>query len=123
MMRAKLACAPLALALITTPAMAEDWDFVLTNDTGKTVTQVELTPTGQAKWAAQRTEEGVPSEVKNGNDWTVHFDKAEGTCDYDVRLTFADKSTAVWTGLNVCDNAFAEFSYRNGNPVIVVDDD
>jgi len=123
MRRAKLAWVPFALALIAAPAMAEDWDFVLTNDTGKTVTQVELSPAGKAKWAAQRTEEGVSSEIKNGKDWTVHFNKAEGTCDYDVRLTFADKSTTVWTGLNVCDNAFAEFSYRNGNPVIVVDDD
>ncbi|QSB43581.1 hypothetical protein EB810_07280 [Altererythrobacter sp. FM1] len=123
MMRAKLVGASLALVLIAAPAMAEDWDFVLTNDTGKTVTQVELSPAGTAKWAAQRTDEGVSSEVKNGNDWTVHFDKSKDTCDYDVRLTFADKSTVVWTGLNVCDNAFAEFSYRNGNPVIVVDDD
>lgn len=123
MMRAKLVCAAAALAVIATPALAEDWDFVLTNDTGKTVSQVELSPAGKAKWTSQRTDEGVSTEVKTGSDWTVHFDKDKATCDYDVRLTFADKSTEVWTGLNVCDNAFAEFAYKDGKPVIVVGDD
>ncbi|MEI9850602.1 MAG: hypothetical protein WDN24_06795 [Sphingomonas sp.] len=48
---------------------------------------------------------------------TVHFEKGENNCRYDVRATFADDTNAVWTGINVCDNAFVTLRYRDGAPV------
>ena len=41
----------LTLALfVASPALAEDWDFVLTNGTGKSIKMVEIAPTGSTDW-------------------------------------------------------------------------
>lgn len=105
--------AGVAMLAVTTPALAEKWDFVLVNKTGRTITQVEVAPTGSGEWVQQKVEEDVAvGEVKPGKDHTVHFEKAESACRFDVRLTFSDKSTATATGLDVCDYAFAEFAFK-----------
>ena len=43
-MRIKLLAGGMLMA-IATPALAEDWDFVLVNKTGKTIKQIEAVPT------------------------------------------------------------------------------
>lgn len=112
-MRMKLVIGTLLLALAA-PAHAEDWDFVLINKTSQSIKQVELTPSGSDAWSKWRTEEGISSEIKPGADYTVHFSKDAKACRFDVRVTFADDSTAVVPALNVCDFAFADFSFKNG---------
>lgn len=103
-----------ALLALAAPVHAGDWDFVLVNLTGKTIKQVELSPSGSESWSKWKTEEGVSSEIEPGVDYTVHFSKDAKACRFDVRLTFGDGSTATVQGLNVCDNAFADFSFKNG---------
>lgn len=112
-MRTKLLIGAVLLALAA-PVHGEDWDFVLVNLTGKTITQVELAPSGSGAWFKWKTEEDRSSKIEHGADFTVHFNKADKACRFDVRLTFDDNSTAVAPGLNVCDYAFADFSFRNG---------
>ena len=113
-MRITLVTGAMLLALAA-PAHAEDWDFVLVNQTGKTIKQVEVAPSGSGAWAKWKTEEDRSSEIKPGEDYTVHFTKGAKECQFDVRLTFGDDTTAVAPGLNVCNFAFADFSLKNGS--------
>lgn len=112
-MRIKLVIGSLLLAL-GAPAHAEDWDFVLVNKTGKTIKQVELAESGSDSWFKWKTEDDKASTIRPGVNFTVPFSKEPKACQFDVRLTFNDDSTAVARGLNVCNYAFADFSLKDG---------
>lgn len=111
--------AAVAVLVIATPALAENWDLLVTNDTGKLIKKIEMSPTGANTWQANKVEEGIQQggPVKAGGRTTVHFDKADKQCRYDVRATFDDDKTDVWTGINVCDNSYATLRYKAGAPV------
>ena len=112
-MRMKLVIGTLLLASAA-PAYAEAWDFVLVNKTGKTIKQVELAESGSDSWSKWNTEEDKVSTIKPGVDFTVPFTKEAKACQFDVRLTFDDDSTATAQKLNVCNYAFADFSLKDG---------
>ncbi len=112
-MRFKLAAGIMLLALAA-PLTAEDWDFVLLNKTGKVIKLVELAPSGTDAWFKWKVDDDLPAEIKRGADHTVHFSKDAKACRFDVRLTFSDNSTALGTGLNVCDHAFVDMTLTNG---------
>lgn len=113
-----LAMAAGAALVLAAPAQAEDWDFILINDSGKEIKGVELTPSGGTEWQKEVVDaERKKEALTHGKRTTVHFDKGASQCRYDVRATFADETTTVWTGINVCDNAFVTLRYRNGAPV------
>lgn len=108
-MRNTLFMAVAALAVAATPALAaEDWDFVLVNNTGKEIKLVELAPTGTAVWQKNKVDEEVRKlvPIAAGKRGTIHFSKEESQCKFDVKAIFADDSTMIWTNLNVCDNPF-----------------
>jgi hypothetical protein len=100
------------LLAFAAPALAESWDFVLVNKTGRTIKAVEIAPAGSEQWAKEKIEEDRPTDIPAGKDHTVHFEKDAKACKFDVRLTFKDDSTATAAGLDVCDYAFAEFSFK-----------
>lgn len=97
-----------ALMVAATPALADDWDFVLINGAGKPIKTVELAPTGSGNWAPNKfnPEQNRQEVVKPNGRTTVHFDKAANQCRYDIKATFQDDSSQIWTGANVCDNSF-----------------
>ena len=109
----KLAVTAAAAILMAAPALADDWDFILINSSGKGIKNVELAPTGTTTWQAYRIDPERKREpvTKAGARMTVHFDKGP-TCKYDVKLTFEDDSSSVWTGINVCDNSFVTVKYN-----------
>lgn len=108
-----------ALIALAAPAHAESWDFVLVNKTGKAVKTVEVSDSGKADWKKEALDEGrVTGEIKPGDNHTVHFEKDAKACTVDVRMTFADDSQAVWTGFNVCNYAFGDFSLKGDLPVV-----
>lgn len=97
-----------AAILAATPAIADDWDFVLINGTTKAIKTVELSPTGTATWQPNKIDpefKKPETAGKPGTRMTVHFDKGAG-CKYDVKLTFTDDSTATLTAVNICDNSY-----------------
>lgn len=111
----------LALALFAaSPAYAEDWDFLLTNSTGKPIKTVELAPSGTTDWKAPAEEEGVKREpvIKPGGRTTIRFDRGASQCRYDLRATFDDASTVVFTNANVCDNSYLTLKLTGGKPSI-----
>lgn len=106
-MRTMALMAGAALVTLASPALAEDWDFLVTNNSGKEIKTIEVSPTGANTWVANRVEEGVAvKSLKAGGRGTVHFDKAANQCRYDIKATFADDSNATWTGFNVCNNSY-----------------
>lgn len=105
-----LAVAALAIA---TPALADDWDFVLINLTGKPIKTAEVAPAGTQNWQPNKVDPDFKREdavVKPGARMTVHFDKGPG-CKYDVKLSFTDGSSSIWTGFNACDNSYITVKY------------
>ncbi len=113
----KTAMAIAAVALLAAPALAEDWDFVLVNNTGKPIKGIDISAGGAGSWVANKIEPEMKREgtTKAGGRMTVHFDKGSG-CKYDVKATFADDTSAIWSGINVCDNAYVTLNYANGTP-------
>ena len=129
-MRYKLILAGAAM-VVATPAFAEEWDFILFNDTGKEIKLVEVSPAGASTWQANKVEEGLkvenmkpmgPGVETKKTRTTVHFDKPGDSCSYDVRATFADDTTAIWTGANVC-KTYSILRYKAGAPVVNSSDD
>lgn len=118
-MRTMAILAGAALVALASPALAEDWDFVLVNNAGKDIKKIEIAPTGSTSWVANKEEEGVVYKAtKSGGRTTVHFDKASSQCRYDVKVTFSDDSNSVWSGINVCDNAYVTIRYNgSGAPI------
>lgn len=106
-MRKTLIMAVAAL-VIATPALAEDWDFVLVNNTGKEIKLVELAPTGTTSWKQNKVDEEVRKRVPIavGKRGTIFFEKESSQCRFDVKATFADDTTLTWVNVNVCDNPF-----------------
>ncbi|WP_010545080.1 hypothetical protein [Sphingomonas elodea] len=100
------------------PALAEDWDFMLTNHTGKLIEKIEVAPTGSGNWAANKfdPELNKDGKVKPGGKTTVHFDKAASACKFDVRATFEDKTNAVWPNINLCDNSYVTVAFTGEKP-------
>lgn len=116
-MRYKMAMVA-AFAGIATPALADPWDFILTNNTGKEITLIEVSPAGLGQWQPNKVDEGEkPKNIKLSGRTTIHFDK--GTqCKWEIRATFVDSKTALFPAINICDNAMIVIRYNNGNPAI-----
>ncbi len=97
-----------AAALIAvSPARADTWDFVLINSTAKEIKSIDLAPAGTDTWQPNKVDPELNvKSFKAGARTTVHFDKDGKQCSFDIRATFADTTTAVWSAVNVCDNSF-----------------
>ena len=118
-MKLKLTIAA-ALMLSAAPALAESWDFVLVNKTGKTIKLVEVAQAGTGDWKKdKRDEDQGEGKVKPGADYTVHFEKDAKVCKYDVRMTFeGDDTPVIWTGFDACKFAFGDFALNGGVPTV-----
>ncbi len=109
------------LLVSAVPALAEQWDFVLVNKTGKTIKLVEIAQAGSGAWKKDIRDEEIRGEwnIKPGADYTVHFEKGDNVCKYDVRLTFDGEDTPVtWPGFDTCKYAFGDFMLTNGVPSV-----
>jgi len=115
----KLALIASVAALVTAaPAMADDWDFMFTNGTGKLITKIEVAPAGSGNWSDNKVDAELNKDgkVKAGAKTTVHFEKAANACKFDIRGTFEDKTTAVWSNINLCDNSYVTVSMTGDKP-------
>ncbi len=108
--------AVLAFTVLATPAKDTDWDFLLYNYTADVIEKIEIAPAGSGNWTPNRgeLESGSGGKVAVGQKTTVLFDKAANVCRFDIRATFDDRTTAVWSGINLCDNAQVVVFLRGG---------
>ncbi|WP_084583743.1 hypothetical protein [Sphingomonas azotifigens] len=106
-----------AILAVASPALADDWDFMLVNNTGKLIEKIEVAPAGSGSWTENKVDPELKKDtkVKPGGKTTVHFDKG-AQCKYDVRATFEDKSTAVWSSYNACDNSYLTIAFTGDKP-------
>lgn len=116
----KLVSALGALMLVAGPAFAEDWDFVLTNGSGKPIKTLELAPAGSTDWKPQTLdpEQKRDPVIKANARTTIRFDKAANQCRYDLRGTFEDGTTQVWSGANICENSYITLKLAGGKATI-----
>lgn len=116
----RLVIALAALGMAVTPALAEDWDFVLINEAGKPIKTVEIAVAGSGEWKPNVKAEDMADrgEVKPKGRTTVHFDKPANQCKVDIKATFGDGATQVWSGANVCDNSYITVKLANGAATI-----
>ena len=84
-----------AALVVATPALADDWDFILINSTAKEIKLVELAPTGTQDWQKNKVEEGQKAgPLTPGKRGTIHFDKG-ASCKYDIKATFTDDTSLL----------------------------
>ena len=103
---------------LAAPAYAEPLDFILTTSTGKEIALVELSPQGANQWQPNKLEsDDKPKNIKVGARATIHFDKSGTECKWEVKLTFADKSSTVFPAINVCNDSFVVMSFKGTTPV------
>jgi hypothetical protein len=108
----------IALLGLAAPAYAEALDFILTNNTGKEITTIELSPLGANQWQKNKIEEDEkPKNIKIGGRATIHFDKTGTQCKWELKATFVDNSSTVFPAVNVCDDSFVTLSFRGTTPV------
>lgn len=110
------------LMLVASPVLAEDWDFILTNASGKPIKTLDLAPSGTTDWKPQTVdaETKQAAVIKANARTTVRFDKAAKQCRYDIKATFEDTTTQVWTAINVCDNSYITLKLANGKATFTV---
>jgi hypothetical protein len=106
--------------LAASPVLAEDWDFMLTNGSGKPIKTIELAPAGTPDFKPQTVDPETRRDpiIKAGAKTTVRFDKAEKQCRYDLKATFEDGTSLVWTGANICENSYVTLKLAGGKPTI-----
>lgn len=115
----RIAIGLMAAMLVAAPALAEPWDFVLVNETGKAIKLVEVTPTGTTDWKPGLEEEGRREPVlKPKARTTVRLDRPSSQCRYDVRATFEDGATETFSSANICDNSYVTIKLAGGKPTI-----
>jgi hypothetical protein len=103
-----------AMLMVATPALADDWDFILINGSGKAIKAIEVAPTGTTTWQPNKVDPDMKRDatVKSNGRMTVHFDKAGSQCRYDIKGTFEDGTSATWSNVNVCDNSYITVKYN-----------
>ena len=82
------------------PEGAANLDFVAVNRTGRTIVDIQITPTGEgAPWSddilAQR-------DLPDGERGAVSYTRDIELCRWDVRATFEDRSNRVWRRVDLC---------------------
>ncbi|MBF0342179.1 MAG: argininosuccinate lyase [Magnetococcales bacterium] len=80
-------------------AMAEaKQDFDLTNKTGYTLTEVYVGPTKSDDWGDNILEGTMP----DGSTLHMRFHRAATTCNWDLKVTYDDNSSAIWYDVDLC---------------------
>ncbi|MFL9839981.1 hypothetical protein ABS767_03300 [Sphingomonas sp. ST-64] len=115
----RIAIGLMAAMLVAVPALAEPWDFVLVNETGKPIKLIEIAPTGSTDWKAGFEEEGRREPIlKPAARTTVRLDRPSSQCRYDVRASYEDGTTEVFSSANICDNSYVTIKLTGGKPAI-----
>ena len=94
----------LAAGLVATlafPALAEDLQFTLVNNSSHAIVEMYLSPTHQDTWG-----ENILSvaSVDPGTEGTIDITDGEAVCDYDMRFVTAEGATLEATH-NMCEMA------------------
>ncbi len=89
------------VATLACPALAEDLQFTLVNNSSHAIVEMYLSPTHQDTWG-----ENILSvaSVDPGTEGTIDITDGEAVCDYDMRFVTAEGATLEATH-NMCELA------------------
>ncbi|HXC54017.1 MAG TPA: hypothetical protein VNU97_01860 [Rhizomicrobium sp.] len=96
-----------AALLIATPALAEDLQIKVKNDTSTPMTEVYVSHVGTDSWE----ENILNGTVAPGEDLEVTIADGRTTCEYDIKAVFSDGGHAEFRNQNLCETA--EFSVHD----------
>jgi hypothetical protein len=92
----------LAAAFIAAPVLAAPQDFTITNNTGYVVVTLNVSPSQEIRWGPDILGREV---LANGEQAQVTFDRDEGICLWDIRVTYDDGDTGDWRQVNLCETS------------------
>lgn len=89
----------LALAVVSSPAFANDEVLTIENRTGYTISEIYLAAASSDNW-----EEDVMGADALETDDQVNIDmsRSDETCKWDLRAVYDDETTAVWRNIDLC---------------------
>lgn len=90
----------LALSLASAPAVAEDLDFTLTNDTESVLAEFYASPADVGEW-----EEDILGDDVLGPGESADITIADGRtqCEYDMKFVFDDGSETTVAAEDICE--------------------
>lgn len=98
-MKKLLIAAAVALAFAVTPALAEDLEITVKNNTSTDLTELYVSHVGTNSW-----EENILSgTVDPGEDLAVTIADGRSTCEYDIKAVFSDGGKAEFRNQNLCE--------------------
>ncbi|MCC7266564.1 MAG: argininosuccinate lyase [Caulobacteraceae bacterium] len=89
-----------ALSLAATSVLAAEQDFELVNQTGYTISEVYVSPTGEKRWGEDILGKNT---LSNRQSMDLTFDRSADACKWDLKVVYElDDETAEWQGFNLC---------------------
>lgn len=88
--------AVLAALMFVAPAfaMAADQDFTIVNKSGYTIKHLYVSPVSSDRWGEDVLGKDV---LEDGDSTDITFDKDEDVCKWDIKVVFADNTSAKGT--------------------------
>lgn len=113
------AAAAAAAMLLPAAAQAQDQrNFQLTNGTGRTISELYISPTNVNDWEEDVL--GVDTLPEMG-ETVINFVDTVDECVYDIKIVHDDGDAAIWTGINLCENNGVSVQYQDdGTPIAQV---
>ena len=93
-----LAAASLVCAF-STAALASNADFTLVNKTGYQIDEVYVSAAAAKNWG---TDIMGPNAIADGASVDVTFAHGASACMFDIKVVYADKDTAEFGNVNLC---------------------
>ena len=83
------------------PQGSANLDFVAVNRTGRTIVDIQITPTGEGSpWSVDIL---TPRDLPNGERGAASYARDIELCRWDVRANFEDGSNRVWRSVDLCE--------------------
>ena len=97
-MRFAITAAIAAAFLIATPAVAEDLNFHVHNNTNQTITEIYVSHVSANSWG----ENILDGEVESGGVVDVTIGDGLSVCHYDVKVVF-ENAQKIYPGQDLCE--------------------
>jgi hypothetical protein len=99
MLRRALIAIGATVALCAAPALAAQQDFELHNKSGHTINNIYVSPTSEDHWGSDILGQDT---LGDGETLQIGFDRGESECNWDVKATFTDGTSAEVRGVDFC---------------------
>lgn len=99
-MKPGLFAAAFLAAVFTISAVAAQQDFTVINRTGFVIVALNVSPSSETRWGPDILGREV---LADGETAQVSFDRTEGVCEWDIRVTYSDGDTGDWRQVNLCE--------------------